>query len=104
MEGTMKQFLFCDASFKQITFVILFLAVTGCTSGSGSSSSNPLSSLITKIKGDSSSAVPKELGNQLNELQQKLNQDPSYQLTREDQDLLVSEGISDNGALKAWVK
>ncbi len=87
-----------------ISLVIIFsgLLITSCTN-SGSSSTS-ISSLIGDIIGTTPEAS-KTAEKQVQEIQASLNQDPNYQLTTEDQNLLVSESlIDDQSEIKSWVK
>lgn len=87
------------------SFVVLIL--TACTGGGGSDAGSivePVKEIIGDIIGTTPADV-KNVQKKVQTLQQNSNQDPNYLLSKEEQELLLTESlIDDPSEIKDWVK
>lgn len=88
-----------------VYFVILVL--TACTSG-GNSDAGSVLDPVKEIIGDLIGTTPADVKItqlEVSAIQKAVSSEPGYQITSDDQDLLMSEAlIDDSSEIQAWVK
>ena len=96
---------------QNLFFIIFLINLVGCTSGNNDVSNigappgdhSPITDIIEDIINTDTPEI-KKVNLEVAQISKEANDDPDYTITKEDEELLLQEGIIEETEIKEWVK